>query len=99
MFFTVIIVTSSSELKITSSLQPGVDIICINETLTLTCHTERPAKDVTWHWANNQSHKGINISVHASFYKTMYTCMVFSNGTVDNASITVVANGEKNMFM
>ena len=91
--FTVII-ASSSVIKITSSLQPGVDMICINETLTLACHTDQPSKDVTWHWANNQSHKGNNITVHATPYETIFTCVVSdNNGTYNKANITVIANG------
>ena len=87
------VTVSSSSITITTSVQLGIDTLCNNETVTLTCHTDQQ-DIVTWYWSN-QSRHGNNITVLATPYEIIYTCMASdNNGTLQKANITIVANGE-----
>lgn len=89
----VVVTVTSSSITITSSVQVGVDTVCNNETVTLTCHTDQQ-DNITWYWSN-QSRRGNNITVLATPYKILYTCMASdNNGTSQKANITIIANGE-----
>ena len=95
----VLVTVTSQSVTITSSLQLGLDTICINETVTLTCHTDEPAKvDITWYWSN-QSKLRNSITVLPTFNNTIYICLASdSNRTIGKANVTVVANGKKKEF-
>ena len=93
--FVFLVTVAPQSVTITSSLRPGLGtIICINETVTLTCHTDEPAKvDFTWYWSN-QSKQGNSITVLPTFSNIMYICVAYSNGTIGKANVTIVANGK-----
>ena len=92
----ILVTVALQTVKITSSLQPGLDTICVNETVTLKCHTNEPVKvDFTWYWSN-QSKQGNSITVLATPSSIIYICVAsYSNGTIGKANTTVVANGKE----
>ena len=94
--FMVLVTVAPQSVTITSSLQLGLDTICINESLTLTCHTDEQVKvDITWYWSN-QSKQGNSITILATSSQIIYICVASSsNGTIGKANVTVIANGKK----
>lgn len=91
----IIVTVTSPSVTITSSLQVGVDTICNNDTLTLVCHVDEQVQRITWYW-HSQSQQGKDLKVLATPIKTIYTCVASDhNGVLDEANITVLANGEK----
>ena len=94
--FVVLVTVMSQRVTITSSLHLGLDTICINESLTLTCHTDEQVKvDITWYWSN-QSKQGNSITILATPSSITYTCVASdTNRTIGKANVTVVANGKK----
>ena len=81
--------------SITSSPALGVDtVLCDNQNVTLTCHTDQPVVDITWHWSD-KSEQGNTITVLAKLTNIVYTCMVSNDGQdIGEANITIKANGE-----
>ena len=79
-----------------SSPKLGVDTVCVNQPVNLTCWTDKQVKDITitWHWLS-QSKEGTTIIVQATSYEVLYTCNA-SNicGQIGEAHVTVVADGE-----
>ena len=69
-------------------------LLCDNQNVTLTCHTDQSVADITRKWSN-QSEQGDSITVVAKLSKVMYTCIVSNGGQdIGQASITIAANGE-----
>ena len=94
--FVVLVTVTSQSVTITSSIQLGLDTICINESVTLTCHTDEQVKvDITWYWSN-QSKQGNSITILATSSNVIYICVASDNNrTIGKANVTVVANGKK----
>ena len=79
-----------------SSPQLGVDTVCDNQDVTLTCHTDQTTGNmITWYWSNQSQH-GDTITVVARMTGIVYTCVVSNKDgqQLEKSSITVVANGE-----
>ena len=94
--FVVLVTVTSQSVTITSSIQLGLDTICINESITLTCHTDEQVKvDIIWYWSD-QSKQGNSITTLATPSNTIYICVVSSNNaTIGKANVTVIAKGKK----
>ena len=70
------------------------ETVCVEGLVNLTCWTNQPVKEVTWHWSD-QSKEGSRITVRATPNEVVYICEATSdNGETREANITVVANGE-----
>ena len=70
------------------------ETVCVERLVNLTCWTNQPVKEVTWHWSD-QSKEGSRITVRATPNEVVYICEATSdNGETGEANITVVANGE-----
>ena len=85
---------------ITSSPKLGVETVCINQDVTLTCHTDQTTDNmITWYWYNQSQH-GDNITVVATTTGVVYTCVESNNGeALSNFTVTVVANGKYHSFV
>ena len=91
----VLVTVAPQSVTIASSLQLGLDTVYINETVTLTCHTNEPVK--VWYWSN-QSKQGnsITCTILAKPSSIIYICVAtYSNGTIGKANVTVVTNSKK----
>ena len=86
---------ASADVTITSSPRLGAGtVLCDNDNVTLSCHTDHSAANFTWHWSN-QSEQGDTIIVAAKLTEVVYTCVVSDDGQdIGTANITVSANGE-----
>ena len=82
-------------ITITSSPKLGADtVLCLNESVTLTCHTDQSVANIAWLWSNQSEH-GETITVMAELTEVMYTCIASDDGKyMGQASITITANGE-----
>ena len=79
-----------------SSPKLGVDTVCVNQSVNLSCHTDQQVKDITitWHWLS-QSKEGTTIIVQATPYEVLYTCNASNDGgQMGETYVTVVADGE-----
>ena len=87
---------TSADVTISSSPRLGAGtLLCDNQNVTLLCHTDHSAANITWHWSN-QSEQGDTIIVAATLTKVVYTCLVSDNDGqyIGRANITILANGE-----
>jgi len=79
---------------IESSPKLGTDVVCVDQSVNLTCVTDQQVKDITWQWLD-QSEEGSTISVQATQSEVVYTCKAsYNSSQIGEANITVVANGE-----
>ena len=80
---------------IISSPKLGVDTVCDNQDVTLTCHTDQTIGNmITWYWYNQSQH-GDTITVVATMTEVAYTCVGYNQGKkIGRANVTVRASGE-----
>jgi len=89
--------SSRKDLNVTIESSPklGTDVVCVDQSVNLTCVTDQQVKDITWQWLG-QSEEGSTISVQATRSEVVYTCKVsYNNSQMGEANIIVVANGER----
>ena len=69
--------------------------MCDNQNVTLICHTDENAINITWQ-CSDQSQQGDTIAVNATLAaEIVCTCFVSNNEEIlGNASVSVRANGE-----
>ena len=87
---------ASDDLNVTIVSLPelGVDTVCVNQSVHLSCRTDQQDITITWHWLN-QSKEGTTIIAQATPYEVLYTCNASSSsGQMGEARVTVVADGE-----
>lgn len=88
---------TSADVTIASSPRLGAGtLLCDNQNVTLSCHTDHSAANITWHWSN-QSEQGDTIIVAATLTEVVYTCLVLDDDDgqyIGTANITILANGE-----
>ena len=87
---------TSADVTIASSPRLGAGtLLCDNQNVTLSCHTDHSAVNITWRWSN-QSEQGDTIIVVATLTKVVYTCLVSDDDGqyIGRANITILANGE-----
>ena len=72
----------------------GVDTVCVNQFVHLSCRIDQQDITITWHWLS-QSKEGTTIIAQATPYEVLYTCNASnSKGQMGQAHVTVVADGE-----
>ena len=75
----------------------GMDTVCVNQSIHLSCHTDQLVEDIifTWFWLI-YTKEGTAVIAQATPNKVLYTCKVFSNNgdLIGEANVTVIANGE-----
>ena len=95
----VVLLSAANDLRgdlnitIVSSPKLGVDTVCVNQAVNLSCFTNEQT-NITWLWSN-QSEERSTITVTARQYAVVFTCKASEeNGQEGEANVTVIANGE-----
>jgi len=93
-----------ASITITSSPQLGVETVCDNQDVNLTCHTDRKHEDqIIWYRGQHRNSPyghGETITVVATIKKEVYTCHVSDDvPPFGEISIIVKANGGQIMLV